>query len=66
VTGQLSKKMLKHYSHQRLKAKVRCSRGWSAAKGCTLNEAQARVFLAQKALEEGRGAVSRLARLTGM
>ena len=32
----------------------------------TLNEAQARVFVAQKALEEGRGAVSRLARLTGM
>src|SRR5215469_4108725 len=32
----------------------------------TLNEAQARVFVAQKALAEGRGAVSRLARLTGM
>ena len=32
----------------------------------TLNEAQARVFVAQKALEEGRGGVSRLARLTGM
>jgi hypothetical protein len=32
----------------------------------TLNEGQARVFVAQKALEEGRGAVSRLARLTGM
>src|SRR5215469_10788466 len=31
-----------------------------------LNEAQARVFVAQKALAEGRGAVSRLARLTGM
>ncbi len=31
-----------------------------------LNEAQARVFVAQKALEEGRGAVSRLARLTKM
>jgi Rhodopirellula transposase DDE domain len=29
----------------------------------TLNEAQARVFVAQKALEHGRGAVSRLARL---
>jgi hypothetical protein len=27
VTGQLSKKMLEHYS-QRLKAKGRCSRGW--------------------------------------
>jgi hypothetical protein len=32
----------------------------------TLNEAQARVFVAQKALEEGHGAVSRLARLTSM
>jgi hypothetical protein len=32
----------------------------------TLNEAQVRVFGAQKALEEGRGAVSRLSRLTGM
>ena len=31
-----------------------------------LNEAQARVFVAQKALEEGRGAVSRLSRLTKM
>jgi hypothetical protein len=31
-----------------------------------LNEAQARVFVAQKALEEGHGAVSRLARLTSM
>jgi hypothetical protein len=30
----------------------------------TLNEAQARMFVAQKALEEGRGAVRRLARLT--
>ena len=32
----------------------------------TLNEAQARVFVAQRALEEGRGGVSRLSRLTGM
>lgn len=32
----------------------------------TLNEAQARVFVAQRALQEGRGAVSRLARLTSM
>lgn len=40
-------------------------RRWLRVLG-TLNEAQARVFVAQKALEEGRGAVSRLARLTGM
>jgi Phage integrase family len=31
VTGQLSKKMLEHYSHQRLKAKVRCLGGWGTA-----------------------------------
>jgi hypothetical protein len=40
-------------------------RHWLRVLG-TLNEAQARVFVAQKALEEGRGAVSRLARLTSM
>ena len=40
-------------------------RYWRRVLG-TLNEAQARVFVAQKALEEGRGAVSRLSRLTGM
>jgi len=40
-------------------------RQWLRVLG-TLNEAQARVFVAQKALEEGRGAVSRLARLTHM
>ena len=40
-------------------------RQWLRVLG-TLNEAQARVFVAQRALEEGRGAVSRLARLTGM
>jgi len=40
-------------------------RHWLGVLG-TLNEAQARVFVAQKALEEGRGAVSRLARLTNM
>jgi hypothetical protein len=40
-------------------------RHWLRVLG-TLTEAQARVFVAQKALEEGRGGVSRLARLTGM
>jgi len=43
----------------------RAQRYWLHVLG-TLNEAQARVFVAQRALEEGRGAVSRLARLTGM
>ena len=40
-------------------------RHWLRVLG-TLNEAQARVFVAQRALEEGRGGVSRLSRLTGM
>jgi hypothetical protein len=40
-------------------------RHWLRVLG-TLNEGQARVFVAQKALEQGRGAVSRLARLTSM
>ena len=48
------------------KAKVpEAERHWLRVLG-TLNEAQARVFVAQTALEEGRGAVSRLARLTRM
>src|SRR5215469_4677427 len=48
------------------KAKLpEAERYWLRVLG-TLNEAQARVFVAQKALEEGRGAVSRLARLTSM
>ena len=40
-------------------------RHWLRVLG-TLNEAQARVFVAQRALEESRGGVSRLSRLTGM
>ena len=40
-------------------------RHWLRVLG-TLNELQARVFVAQKALAEGRGAISRLSRLTGM
>jgi hypothetical protein len=32
----------------------------------TLNELQARVFVAQRALEQGRGGISRLSQLTGM
>jgi hypothetical protein len=48
------------------KAKIpETERYWLRVLG-TLNEAQARVFVAQKALEQGRGAVSRLARLTSM
>lgn len=38
---------------------------WLKALG-TLNEFQARLFVAQRALELGRGGVSRLAKLTGM
>src|SRR2546425_2940200 len=40
-------------------------RHWLRVLG-TLNEFQARVFVAQKALAEGRGSISRLSRLTGM
>jgi hypothetical protein len=40
-------------------------RQWLRVLG-TLNEVQARVFVAQKAMEEGRGGISRLSRLTGM
>ena len=40
-------------------------RHWLRVLG-TLNETQARLFVAQEALAEGRGAISRLARLTGM
>ena len=40
-------------------------RDWLRVLG-TLNEFQARLFVAQKARAEGRGGISRLARLTGM
>lgn len=40
-------------------------RHWLRVLG-TLNEGQARVFVAQRALEEGRGGISRLSELTGM
>lgn len=57
---------VRDYTAMATKARVpEAERQWLRVLG-TLNEAQARVFVAQKALEEGRGAVSRLARLTGM
>ncbi len=40
-------------------------RRWLKVLG-TLNEAQARLYVAQRALESGRGGISRLAALTGM
>ncbi len=40
-------------------------RHWLRVLG-TLNELQARILVAQKALDEGRGGISRLSRLTGM
>ncbi|GAC1477269.1 MAG: ISAzo13 family transposase [Steroidobacteraceae bacterium] len=40
-------------------------KGWLRVLG-TLNEAQARLYVAQKALELGRGGISRVAELTGM
>ncbi len=58
--------MVRDYTGMATKARVpKAERHWLRVLG-TLNEAQARVFVAQKALEEGRGAISRLARLTGM
>jgi len=57
---------VRDYTAMATKAKIpEDQRYWLRVLG-TLNEAQARVFVAQKALEEGRGAVSRLARLTSM
>lgn len=57
---------MRDYTALATKARVpESERYWLHVLG-TLNEAQARVFVAQKALDEGRGAVSRLARLTGM
>ena len=43
----------------------KAERRWLRVLG-TLNESQARVFVAHEALEEGRGGISRLSRLTGM
>ena len=40
-------------------------RGWLRVLS-TLNEMQARLFLAQRALELGRGGISKVSRLTGM
>ena len=40
-------------------------RQWLRVLG-TLNEYQARVYVAQKVLELGRGGISRIAQLTGM
>jgi Rhodopirellula transposase DDE domain len=53
---------------------IRSRQGWSAAKAekrwlkvlSTLNEFQARLFTADKALDLGRGGISRMARLTGL
>src|SRR5919109_1287818 len=58
--------MVRDYTRMATKARVpETERHWLRVLG-SLNEAQARVFVAQKALAEGRGAVSRLSRLTGM
>src|ERR1700732_2189356 len=57
---------VRDYTAMATKARLpETERHWLRVLG-TLNEAQARVFVAQKALEEGRGAVSRLSRLTKM
>jgi hypothetical protein len=57
---------LRDYTRMATTARVpESERQWLRVLG-TLNESQARVFVAQKALEEGRGAISRLSHLTGM
>ena len=58
--------LVRDYTAMATKANLlETERHWLRVLG-TLNEAQARVFVAQRALQEGRGAVSRLARLTSM
>jgi hypothetical protein len=57
---------VRDYTRMSTKASVSPSeRHWLKVLG-TLNESQARLFVAQKALELGRGGVSRLSELTGM
>ena len=57
---------MRDYTKMATRARIpETERQWLRVLG-TLNEAQARVFVAQKALAEGRGAISQLARLTGM
>ena len=48
-----------------VEGKTKAESRWLKVLG-TLNEFQARLFIADKALDLGRGAISRLARLTGM
>lgn len=58
--------LVRDYTAMATKARLPAAeRHWLRVLG-RLNEVQARVFVAQKALDEGRGAVSRLARLTSM
>ena len=55
---------MRNYHHSGTKAGP-VERGWLRILG-TLNEYQARLFVAGKALELGRGGISRVSRLTGM
>src|SRR2546426_8237742 len=62
--GMLS--LLRDYTSMATSRSVpQSDRYWLRVLGA-LNESQARVFVAQRALEEGRGGISRLAVLTGM
>ena len=45
--------------------RIRSEGGWLRVLS-TLNELQARLFVAQRALEVGRGGISKVSRLTGM
>lgn len=57
--------VVKNYAKRTTVSPSPAERCWLRVMG-TLNEYQARLFVAQKALEIGRGGTSRLAKLTGM
>lgn len=57
--------LVKNYARRAVISPSPAERRWLRVMG-TLNEYQARLFVAEKAFEMGRGGISRLSRLTGM
>ena len=57
--------VVKDYRRNRAATITSAERIWLRVLG-TLNEYQARLFVAEKALQLGRGGISRLSQLTGM
>jgi hypothetical protein len=57
--------MVQDYRRDRAAATTSAERTWMRVLG-TLNEYQARLFVAEKALQLGRGGISHLSKLTGM